>query len=156
MSKLYAQVIACFDRDPYEAMETYPPEILLDYLGVDEVFEVIKMGHLDFLDCLTQVVVDRGGPDENCWWQLIASGVAQHQSVAVLEQYGAQIPLGLYLRDCVAPFQEEFFTVLPQYVSTEVVCAASEEMAAFFQMVQQKHLLLKITEHTGGSLKKKM
>lgn len=156
MSNLYKQVIACFDRDPDEAMETYSPETLFDYLGVDEVFEAIKVGHLDILACLIEVAVARGGTDEECWWQLIASGVAQHQSVTVLKQYGTQLPLGAYLRECIAPFNEEFFTILPQYVAPSVVRAAREDVAEYFDMVQQKERLAAHTKHCGVPLVRKM
>lgn len=156
MSTLYKQVIACFDRDPDEAMETYSPDTLFDYLGVDEVFEAIKVGHLDILTCLIEVAEARGGIDEDSCWQLIASGVAQHQAVTVLEKYGCNLPLGPYLRECIPPFKEEFFTILPQYVSPSVIRASREDISEYFDMVQQKELLTEQTKDLGSTSKRKL
>jgi len=150
------QLNICFGRNPHEALEVYSSEMVFDHLFVSHWFDLVKNAHVDILDNLIAVGVARGKGSEHSMWQLIASGVAQHQSVEALEKYGHHLPLGPYLRECIAPFNEDFFKILPQYVSVAVVRSARNDVAEYFDMVQQKERLLNITKSSGGSLKKKM
>ncbi len=150
------EVNSCFERNPQEALKVYSPEMVFNHLFVNHWFDLVRDAHFNILDSLVAVGVARGRSSEHSMWQLIASGVAQHQSVEALEKYGHHLPLGPYLRECLAPFNEDFFKVLPQYVSVAVVRAARNDVAEYFEMVQQKDRLLNITKHAGGSLKKKM
>jgi len=150
------QVNTCFDRDPEEALKTYSPEMVFDHLFVKGWYDLVRSENMAVLDCLMAVSAARGVPQQHSMWQLIASGVAQHQAVTVLEKYGCNLPLGPYLRECIPPFTEEFFTILPQYVSPSIVRASRPDIAEYFDMVQQKELLTEQTKDLGSTSRRKL
>lgn len=82
------EVNACFERNRQEALKVYSPEIVFNHLFVNHWFDLVRDAHFNILDSLVAVGVARGRSSEHSMWQLIASGVAQHQSVEALEKYG--------------------------------------------------------------------
>lgn len=156
MSDMYEQVNACFARNPDTIFEHYNTDDVYNHLGVDKWIELVRMENLTILEQLVDVGRARNSDQQHSMWGLIASGVAQHQSVDVLQKYGAHIPLGPYLRECIAPFNEEFFKILPQYVAPSVVRAARDDVAEYFDIVQQKARLTAHIKQSGVSLARKM
>lgn len=153
---MYEQVNACFVHNPDTIFEHYSADDVYNHLGVDKWIELVHMENLNILEQLVDVGMARNSDQQHSMWGLIASGVAQHQSVDVLQKYGAHIPLEPYLRECLAPFHEEFFRILPQYISPSVVRAARKDIAEYFDMVQQKERLTAHTKQCGVSLVRKI
>lgn len=153
---LYDAVNACFKKSPHDVFKHYAAEEVFDNLGVDTWFDLIQKENLDILAVLIDVGVSKGVNNTHSMWGLIASGVAQNQCVAILNIYGKKLPLAPYLRECCPPFNEDFFRALSQYVSVDEIHRSRDDIAEFFDMVQQKDLLVLHTQEFGASKKRKL
>lgn len=138
-----------------EGLLGFEPSVLRELIKVGDFFELFKQERADVLDHILRL---NDGEEYTKFFHMgIGMAIAKSQSAPMLKRY-CNFSVDKHIHIAKAPLDFDFFRELTKHTTLKKLrsSAASDEVCAFFEMVQQQKKLQKTTQSPRGSRVKKI